>query len=312
MRALLTLAVTLFASRALGQSTSGTAPIIDMHLHVQPVRRSPDGKPLPRPCVNDVKPCNNPPSRAISDETLLEATLAEMQRNGIVLAFLSGTNLQAVTRWTAAAPDRFIPSLWFGGRPTFPSLDSLRRLYAEGRLKGMGEISSQYGGFAPNDPRLAPYFALAESLAVPVLIHTAGIGHRDPPLFRSALGRPLLLEEVLVRHPKLRLSVENAGYPFRDEMIALMYQYPQVYADLSTITWIIPRAAFHSYVKALLDAGFGQRLMFGSDQMQWPETIGLGIEAIQSAPFLSEEQKRDIFYNNAVRFLRLPASKPAP
>jgi hypothetical protein len=45
--------------------------------------------------------------------------------------------------------------------------------------------------------------------------------------------------------------------------------------------------------------------MFGSDQMWWPETIGMAIEAIESAEFLTAEQKRDIFYNNAVRFLRL-------
>jgi uncharacterized protein len=45
--------------------------------------------------------------------------------------------------------------------------------------------------------------------------------------------------------------------------------------------------------------------MFGSDQMRWPEKIADGIEAIESADFLNEEQKRDILYNNAARFLRL-------
>ncbi len=54
-----------------------------------------------------------------------------------------------------------------------------------------------------------------------------------------------------------------------------------------------------------MDAGLGKRIMFGSDQMQWPEVIDDAIDAIESAPFLSDEQKRDIFYNNAVRFLRL-------
>jgi hypothetical protein len=39
--------------------------------------------------------------------------------------------------------------------------------------------------------------------------------------------------------------------------------------------------------------------------MRWPEKIGEGIEAIEQAPFLTEEQKRDIFYNNAARFLHL-------
>jgi hypothetical protein len=45
--------------------------------------------------------------------------------------------------------------------------------------------------------------------------------------------------------------------------------------------------------------------MFGSDQMRWPEKIGEAIEALEQAPFLTEEQKRDILYHNAVRFLRL-------
>ena len=45
--------------------------------------------------------------------------------------------------------------------------------------------------------------------------------------------------------------------------------------------------------------------MFGSDQMVWPETIGRSIRVIEEAPFLSDQQKRDILYNNAARFLRL-------
>jgi len=45
--------------------------------------------------------------------------------------------------------------------------------------------------------------------------------------------------------------------------------------------------------------------MFGSDQMTWPDAIGMAVEAIERANFLTEEQKRDILYNNAARFLRL-------
>jgi predicted TIM-barrel fold metal-dependent hydrolase len=39
--------------------------------------------------------------------------------------------------------------------------------------------------------------------------------------------------------------------------------------------------------------------------MVWPGTIERAIGVIEQAPFLSKEQKRDIFYNNAARFLRL-------
>jgi hypothetical protein len=45
--------------------------------------------------------------------------------------------------------------------------------------------------------------------------------------------------------------------------------------------------------------------MYGSDQMVWPEKIDAAVEAIEQAPFLTDGQKRDIFYNNAAKFLRL-------
>jgi len=90
----------------------------------------------------------------------------------------------------------------------------------------------------------------------------------------------------------------HAGYPFFEDTIALMGVYPNVYADLSRINWSIPRPAFHDYLKRLIDAGLESRLMFGS----------LAVEGIESAVFLMEQQREDIFYNNAARFLRLEQS----
>jgi hypothetical protein len=88
-------------------------------------------------------------------------------------------------------------------------------------------------------------------------------------------------------------------------MIALFYYYPQVYVDTGVIDWLIPRKEFHVYLRRLVEAGYGKRIMFGSDNMAWPESIRLSVESIEPADFLTPEQKRDIFYNNAVRFFRL-------
>ena len=41
----------------------------------------------------------------------------------------------------------------------------------------------------------------------------------------------------------------------------------------------------------------------------WPKLMAYSISIIQNADYLTPEQKRDILYNNAVRFLRLDASK---
>jgi predicted TIM-barrel fold metal-dependent hydrolase len=282
-------------------------PIIDMHLHADlPPHDVPQGTPaLCRP-----EPCQGTGRATANHAETLRESLKAMDRYNIVKAFLSGVDPAVVQQWVAAAPDRFIASP-FILQPGTPDLETLRRAYAAGRFGGMGEIATQLTGVPPNDPALEPYFALAEERDLPVLIHTLGIGPYLPG-FRSAMGSPLLLEDVLVRHPKLRLFVENAGYPYRDEMIAMMTQYPQLHGDVSTISWVVPRDAFYDYLQALVRAGLGKRVMFGSDQMRWPEKIGEAIDAIEQAPFLTEEQKRDILYHNAVRFLRLDrdASRP--
>ncbi len=281
-------------------SAQERAPVIDMHMHAHHIPLDvPAGAPPPcRP-----SPCQPSGMATSTPEESLQKTLEMMERYNIVLGYLSSADLDMVQKWVAAAPGRFIPSP-FIERPGELSPGMLRQEYAAGRLAGMGEIGSQLYGVAPNDPALAPYFALADELDLPVLIHTAGLG---PPLpgFRTVAGNPLLLEEVLARHPNLRVYLENSGYPFLEEMIAMMYHYPNLYGDLSTMSWVIPRSAFHQYLAALVRAGLGKRLMFGSDQMRWPEKIGEAIAAIEEAEYLSEEQKRDIFYNNAARFLRL-------
>lgn len=272
-------------------------PIIDMHMHTH----HPIEFPVGAPAICRPDPCRGKGSATASSEEALRMALEQMRRHNIVKAFVSGPHLDELREWVAAAPDRFVAGV-FMTEPGKPSADALRAGYASGELGVMGEIATQLTGVRPNDPRLEPYYALAEEHEVPVLIHVEGIGPRLPG-FRTSAGDPLLLEDVLVRHPTLRIYVENTGYPFLGEMTALMNQYPQLYGDLSTITWVLPRQAFYAYLRGLIDAGLGKRLMFGSDQMRWPEAIGWAVEAIREAPFLSEEQKRDIFYNNAVRFL---------
>ena len=64
-------------------------------------------------------------------------------------------------------------------------------------------------------------------------------------------------------------------------------------------------AEFHAYLNGLTRAGFGSRLMFGSDQMFWTDLIAMSVDAVDSAPFLTPADKRAIFHDNAVRFYRL-------
>ena len=97
----------------------------------------------------------------------------------------------------------------------------------------------------------------------------------------------------------------HAGWPMIDDLLAVLWAHPQVYVEVGVIVWALPQAEFYRYVQRIVEAGFGGRVMFGSDQMVWPGMIERAIRTVEEAPFLNDQQKRDILYNNAARFLRL-------
>ena len=274
-----------------------SGPIIDVHLHV--------GKAAP----GAPNPATGKPTTANTDAERERLTLEQMHKHDIVLGLVSGPD-DAMARMRKAGGSR----IWAGaflddGGNSLPPPDALRAAFVAGDLRVMGEIAAQYHGLNPSDPWFEPYLALAEELDIPVGIHTGlgppGSTYGCCPKLTVALGNPLLLEPMLKRHPKLRVWLMHAGWPYLQETKAILYMYPQVHADVAVIDWIIPRQEFHEYLKALMTAGFGDRLMFGSDQMLWPEAIGQAIEGVDSAPFLDAAQKRAIFHDNAARFLRV-------
>lgn len=303
-------------------------PIIDMHLHalaadaqgppplgmctpISPMPTWDPAQPLGAVLLEMFKhpPCDDPVWSPESDEALMTETLEVLDRLNII-GVVSGS-AERVARWRAAAPERLIPGLMFNFQEDAATLtpDSLRRMVESGALAVLGEITNQYSGMAPDDARMEPYWAFAEELDIPVGIH---VGPGPPGAvylgfngYRARLHSALSVEEVLVRHPRLRMYVMHAGYPMLGDMLAVLYAHPQVYVDVGVIAYTQPRAAFYRYLRGIVEAGFGKRVMFGSDQMVWPGAIERAIAVIREAPFLTTEQKRDILYNNAARFLRL-------
>ena len=303
-----------------------TPPVIDVHVHAlpadsqgppplgmcTPVDRMPAWDPsTPYPvtflALFKNPPCTDPVWSPETDDELFERTLASMQRRN-VYGVLSGTP-ERVANWMQAAPHRFMAGLTFNVVQTDLAPADLVRMHDSGSLDVLAEVTNQYSGIAPDDPRMEPYWAMAEEHDIPVGIH---VGTGPPGTiylgfagYRARLHSALSMEEVLVRHPGLRVYLMHAGYPLLGDTLALLYAHPQVYVGVGVIIYTQPRAAFYRFLEALVEAGFGKRVMFGSDQMVWPETIERSIDVIEKAPFLSDLQKRDILYNNAARFFRL-------
>jgi predicted TIM-barrel fold metal-dependent hydrolase len=321
----------LLALGAVSSAAGQTPPIIDMHLHAQAPEEflqhrlsAPNECALPRAVPpldiaatkstdlagayfkERLNACTRVLNAATTEPELIQRTLAILERRNIVA--IASSTFENVQKWRAASPSRILPGLVVLDPKSF-SPDSVRGLVMRNEIRVIGEIAPQYLGISPSDPQLEPIFALAEELDVPVGIHV-GLSAPGVPVvtlstYRAAASRPLELEQVLLKHPRLRLYVMHAGWPMLDDTLHLLWSFPQVYVDTAAIDWLIPQQEFHSYLKRLVDAGFGKRIMFGSDQMVWPEAIEVAIDNVNGAPFLTPDQKRDILYNNAARFLRL-------
>jgi uncharacterized protein len=290
-----------------GRPNVVSTPIIDMHFHTMW-----DGPDLKEPLTNFVSPR--------TPDELRSLNIAALNRYHIVKVVASGDQLKS---YEQELGPRLIPGILLPNPLSTLGLKqsrqvsgelgvspgSLRQMHKEGKLAVLAEFAPQYSGLEPASLKLEAYWALAEELDMPVGIHM-GLGPPGAPYvgfpeYRMRLSNPLLLEDVLVRHPKLRVYICHAGWPFINELLGLLYAHPQVYVDVAVINWVLPEAEFHAYLRRLVDAGFSDRIMFGSDNMVWPDSFGLAIRRT-SAPFLSDDQKRDILCRNAARFLRLP------
>jgi hypothetical protein len=183
-----------------------------------------------------------------------------------------------------------------------------------GTLAGIGELVFNYAGIAPDDPAMADYWALAARHDVPAFVHIGrgpgpGQGPRRHegccPDYQADYGNPTLLRPVLQRHPRLRMVLQHAGFDYVDETLSLLRDFPNVHVDMSVLNSVGPRALHDASLRRLVSAGFASRIVLGSDDQDYAPII----ERIEGATFLTPEQRRGIYYDNAARFLRLdPAS----
>lgn len=282
-------------------ATCVEAQVIDMHLHSYSPQTYFGGR-------------GAHPGGATSPETVtehLQETIAEMDRNDIRYAVVSGS-LDSVATFVAADA-RFIPGYYVPAtRPgDLVSPEEFEERVKAGTIRVFGELAPIFGGKTLADPMFAPYLAICEQYGVPVAIHTGSgppmVPYNCCPEFRIALGEPYLLEDVLVRYPRLKIYLMHAGESFYRQAIMMMMMYRQLHVGLGAMLWVSPLMQDYAedFLQEAQTAGLLDRVMFGTDQMVWPGSITLAIDYLDSIEFLSEQEKRAILHDNAARFLGL-------
>ena len=289
----------LFAAAAAAATIcSGVAePIVDIHVHSYDRDGRFDAR-VPNPGTGQ-------PMTVLNGADHARATASALRTAGVVRGIVGGATRATDDRIIALDPARLRGGFQIDDIPDAAMLAEIRARFAAGKLAMIGEVDYQYNGIRHDDPRLEPLWALAEELQVPIAVHSgsgpAGIVYQGLPLHRERIGNPSSFEEVLVRHPRMKLIIMHAGWPFLDDTVALLHSYPQVYVDLGAIDWAEPQPSLDHYLQQLMIYGFGHRILFGSDQMTWPEATAQAVARFRAATYLTREQRDDIFFNNAVR-----------
>lgn len=241
------------------------------------------------------------------------ASIVAFNKLNIVKAAVSG-NPESVETWAANDSNGLVIRGILIFHPDDYGMDSVKfeQMVKDKKIEIFGEIGAYYSGTTLSDSIWQPYLRICEKYDIPVAVHTGG---GDPggtyswsPNARLKLGDPYLIEDVLVRYPKLRIYLmHNGGEDWHEHTLRLMAYYPQLYTDIAVMLWVEPNTqrTVTDFLRNAKHAGYLNRIMFGSDQMIWPHAIEKSVDFLNNLDFLSKKEKEDIFYNNAVRFLKL-------
>ena len=178
-----------------------------------------------------------------------------------------------------------------------------------GRYSALGELGLIYMGIPLNTPDLYPYYEVAQKHGIPVLIHTGFSGPNPQqvisPAFRIGTANPLLLEDVIIDFPDLKIIMMHMGWPFFDEALYILGTYPNVYMETSVAIWLLGDQLFNRLLSEAVATAGSDKILFGTLQMAFPEVIGRSVRTIQEADYLSPDDKEAILWGNAAAMFNI-------
>jgi uncharacterized protein len=99
-----------------------------------------------------------------------------------------------------------------------------------------------------------------ERLELPMLVHQGTTFLRSGPLLHA---RPILLDEIARRFPRLVVVIAHMGHPWIEEAVAVIRKHPNVYADVSALH---PRPwQLYQALLCAVEYRAQHKLLFGSD-----------------------------------------------
>lgn len=161
-------------------------------------------------------------------------------------------------------PEVLIPFASIDPRREAEGVAEASELLAHGSVKGF-KFHPNLQEFEPNDRRAYPLYEVIEGHGSIALFHTghSGIGGGLPGGggVRLKYGNPMLIDDVAVDFPEMKIVMAHPSFPWQDEALSVALHKPQVYLDLSG--WTPKR--FPPQLVANMRSALKSQVLFGSD-----------------------------------------------
>jgi uncharacterized protein len=162
-------------------------------------------------------------------DTEIEEYLKVLDRVGVVRSVPFGASNDEVAELLRAYPSRFIGLARISGLHPMGGVRELERRVREQGFHALG-VSALVDAIPASDRRYYPLYAKAVELNVPVRIYSSMSYATDRPY---DLGHPRHLDQVAIDFPELTIIGGLGGWPWVNEMVAIVRRHPKLYMDTS-------------------------------------------------------------------------------
>ncbi len=138
---------------------------------------------------------------------------------------------KSVAGFAEKHPDRF---LFMGAVDPHKGMQALKELEYAAENLGMKCLCLEpwLHKLRSNDKLYYPVYAKCAELGIPVWIHSS---INFVPQLKMDFGRPIHLDEVAGHFPELKIIAGHGGWPWVNEMTALLWRHENVYTDIAAI-----------------------------------------------------------------------------
>ncbi|HDY86998.1 MAG TPA: hypothetical protein ENH82_02650 [bacterium] len=187
-------------------------------------------------------------------------------------------------------------------------------------------LGPPYNRFFANDRRVYPFYEAAVEYDALVFFHYGGgVGGGGGKASSAPMkyAQPVLLDDVVIDFPELRINVEHMAFPRTEELLALMKHAPNVYTDVcelftrpTVLAWYLLMAKEYGVIDRIIwgsdydiywydDFDFSRYFKKVKEETSWIKYDLNKILQKSGWPTLTQEEINGILYTNAKKMLKL-------